>query len=181
MPSTPKPYKHKEIPNININDPYLLKNQKSMERLKKIYDQEIDYTEDDYHILILCFERLYKGIYKELRNIGAVNIIVSDEEVAGIGQSHPHHFARYANIVNNVIPLADNQEVYNSIYSTIYEELQPAYTPARFSKDYNFESFQRNYRRLETQTYRLYNGLAKQKELHKNNVQEIEKNIDDWS
>ncbi len=181
MPSTPKPYKHKEIPKINITDIYLLKNQNSMARLKKIYDQEIEYTEDDYHILILCFERLYKGIYKELRNIGAVNIIVSDEEVAGVGQSHPHHFARYANIINSVIPLADTPEVYNNIYSTIYEELQPSYTPARFSVNFDFETFQRNYRRLETQTYRLYKGLAEQLKLHKNNIQETNYTIDDWS
>ncbi len=186
MPSN-KPYQHKNIIFDSSVNTYLLKNNESFNRLKQIYDQKIPYVSDDYHVLILCFERLYKGVYKELQEMGAPIAYISDNELRyGIKNNkgehkHPHFFRVYASNINRIIPLADNTENYCNILSTITEKFQPIYTPSRFEENIPFEEFQKDFRRFETQTYRLYKGLEECKEKYKKpTIEEID-DYDDWS
>lgn len=190
MPSNKSDYKHRKINFEIAQDPYLKRNQASFQRLKDIYDQKVDYVPDDYQIVILCFERLYKGTYRELYSMGAKIPYISEEELLYGPKDedgkhhHPHSFKKFAKTINSVIPLADDKEKYYDILNTIVERLQPAYTPCRFTKDIPFEEFQKDFRRLETHTYRLYKGMEQVREQLKDATNTLEEpgiELDDWS
>lgn len=188
MPSAKKStYKHKQMPNIGTDNKFLNKNISTLQRLKDIYDEKTPYIPDDYQIIILSFERLYKGIYQELQRIGAPIPYVTEEEF-NLGKKdsdgvhrHPRHFKAFAREINHIIPLADNKDVYYNILDNITERFQPRYTSSRFTEDIPFEEFQKDFRRLETQTYRLLKGLEHCKEKYKQADVEEEYEIDDWS
>ena len=165
MSSSKIPYKHRNIPNIETIEPYLIRNKSALNGLRDIYDRKIEYIPDYYQLLILSFERLYKGVYKELRNMGVQIPYIPDEEIekgradeTG-NRRFPHHFKNYAKHINKIIPLADSKEQYFDILDTINERFQLRYTSSRFTEDVPFEEFQTDFRRLETQTFRLFKGL----------------------
>ena len=188
MPSSKKSaYKHKKMPNIETDNKLLNKNLSALPRLKDIYDEKTTDIPDDYQIIILSFERLYKGIYQELQRMGAPIPYVTEEEF-NLGKKdsdgnhrHPHYFKTYAREINQLIPLAENRDVYFNILDNITERFQPRYSSSRFAEDIPFEEFQKDFRRLETQTYRLLKGLEQYREKYHTIEEEKDIEIDDWS
>lgn len=155
----------------NNDNAYLVRAAKAMDRLTKIYDHDIEYTPDDYPILINTFERFYKGIFIELRKMYPDNphFKVSDEEICS-----NHKFSWLVTKINRVLPVSRSKDGYMVILNHA-NELGQRYSPGRFDVEYDFMTFQQDYMRLQGQMTRL-NGLLQQKQQEK----VFEKEEDYW-
>jgi hypothetical protein len=151
-------YRHKDIPALDTQNAMLLKNQETLPVLKKIYDGDIPYTSDFYPMLVNNMERLYKGITQELQALYPDAVRLSS-----IQYREGHHFNQFASIINQYIPLSDDRNGYLAVLDGIHN-IQKSYNGTRFEDSPDIEEFRRTYRRYETQTFRLYRGLAAQQE-----------------
>lgn len=172
-------YKDKNTDPVQINtdlfqtNMYLNKNNEIIPRFKAIHDGIIPYCTDDYPLLIQCFERLYKGVCKELQDLYPDKIRLQPSEYI-IG----HHFTHFISIVNRIIPVSDNKNGYYRILNKC-KRLEARYNDARYLDIYTFEDFKQDFKRFELATYRLYNALEKHQEKIRNEIA-AEEDLENW-
>ncbi len=125
-------------------------------RLRDVYDGKIEYMPDDYYILILTFERFYKGVYIELLKTDNPSL---DENKASQELTGGNHYFNSVLIkIKKFIPIAANKEGEEVVIRNC-GEIQKRGTKARFDIEYTLEEFRSDFRRLESSMFRITKGL----------------------
>lgn len=150
-------YNHKDVKlPEDIDSIYLGRAFTAFERLKDVYDGITPYIPDDYYILVLTFERFYKGVYIELLKTDDPEL--DENKTAQELTGSNHYFNSILVKIKNFIPIAANKEGEDVVLKNCYE-IQKRGTAARFSTEFTVEEFRSDFRRLETSMARITKGL----------------------
>ena len=136
---------------------YLARVEKAYTRIKDIYDKKIEYTPDDYPMLVNTMERLYKGYCFELKKMFPDDRVFSNMSEHDFNATH--RITPFAQKVNAKLPLSASKEGYHVIIERL-TEISNRYTPSRFEKEFSFEDFASDARRFFYQKERLQNELT---------------------
>lgn len=173
-------FKHKDIvfddnfiKNISENNYYLQSIPNIYNKLYKIYEGEESYIPEDYHLLILGFEKLYKGICKELQDLYPEKIKFSD-----IVYTNGHRFSQFTATIDEFIPISNNKEGYQKVVDNLHS-IELLFSDSRYEVRKSLEEFSIDFRKFENALYRLKNGL--EMEYRKVNIEQSEEeDLENW-
>lgn len=155
-----------------VNNMYLWHSEEDYKLLKHIYNHKELFTSGIYAMLANTFERMYKGFAIELQKLFPNESIVPNDIECG------HYITPIAQKVNRFCPIATNKDAYYVTLDNL-NRIHKGYTASRYTDIYQYQDFEKDFRRLEIQRERV--GKLLSAEIIKHNckeIMEIDNNID---
>ena len=122
---------------------YLLSIPRIYSKLYQIFEGNESYIPEDYHLLVLAFEKMYKGVCKELQALHPDKIKFSD-----IVYTNGHRFSQFAATIDNFIPISGSSDGYQKVVDKLHE-IELDFNDTRYTKEKSLEEFRSDYKRFE--------------------------------
>ncbi len=142
-------------------------------KLFNLYEGTEEYIPEDYHFLVLAFEKLYKGTCKELQYMHPDKIKVSQT-----AYTNGHRFSQFAAIIDDYIQISPTREGYNRVIDSLHS-IELLFNDTRYNIEKNINEFRNDFRKFESALCRFSKGLEnEQNKLYVKS--EIEDELKDW-